>query len=152
MTAKAYPAGTDCVWLALDQDNHVAAFTTGGSGPIPLKVLEFGEGPADEIEVRIKELPLASAARLLVSLKRPDDFVDFAERGIFAYDWSDVHRMERDEICAYELVAAPSSPINVGQLPSKIAAFAERNKIEGVVFATTQRIDVRKSLNCIERQ
>lgn len=150
MSEKLYPDGTDCMWLALDRDGHVGAFTTGGSGPIPLGLLEAGQCPLDGLEERIGELPHTSTARLLVSQKRPDDFIDLAERGIFAYDWTDVHRTARDEICAYELIAVPSNPIKIGQLPHDIAMLAESSKLQDVTFETATSLDVRKSLSCVE--
>jgi hypothetical protein len=148
---KSYPDGTDCLWLALDRDGHVGAFTTGGSGPIPLGLLQGGQCPLDGLEARIVELPHTSTARLLVSMPRPDDFVDLAERGIFAYDWTDVHRTARDEIGAYELIAVPSDPIKVGQLPQGIALLAASSKLQDVTFETATSLDVRRSLRCVSR-
>jgi hypothetical protein len=87
---------------------------------------------------------------LLVALKRPDDFVDFAERGLFAYDWSDVHRARRDEISAYELIAVPTSPINVAQLPEDVATFAADVTLRGVIFGTGVNLDVEQSIGCVK--
>ena len=50
------------IWLALDRDGHVAAFATGGAGPIPSSVLDDGKIPED-LELRIRALPRTSAAR-----------------------------------------------------------------------------------------
>lgn len=114
MTTK-YPDGIDCVWIATDRAGHLAAFATGGAGPIPQAVLEI------------------------------------AERGIFAYDWSDVHRTRRDEIGAYELIAAPANPIDISRLPQEFADLVASNKLGSIVFDSEKRLDVRKELSCIER-
>ena len=143
-----YPNGIDCIWLALDRDGHVAAFATGGAGPIPSSVLDDGQIPED-LELRIRALPRTSAARTLVSYKSLDDFVAIAERGIFAYDWSDVHRTLQDEIGAYELIAVPSKPIRVVDLPRDIAAFATGSKLD-MTFDGANRLDVRRLTNCVE--
>jgi len=150
MTKRPYPDGGDCVWLARDKAGHVAAFVTGGAGPVPAAVLDSGECDIEEIEGRIRQLPQFSGARLLVQLKRPDDFIAIAQRGIFAYDWSDVHRTEHNEISAYELIAAPVDPIKIFQLPLEVASLAMNIKIESVIFETTKVLDVRETLNCVE--
>jgi hypothetical protein len=150
MAGKQYPVGVDCVWLALDQEGHVAAFATGGSGPMPLHLLEAQGQVVENIEARLGELSRTAVARLLVSLKRPDDFVDIAERGIFAYDWSDVHRAERDEIHAYELIAAPSEPIKITALPDDVARLAAKTKLGNVTFGIEATLDVRQSVGCVE--
>lgn len=150
MTAQSYPDGIDCVWLAADSDGHVAAFATAGSGPIPVGVLESAECAIEDIEGKIVEMPRTGSAQLLVSLKRPDDFIDIAERGIFAYDWSDVHRTQRDRTGAYEPIAVPTSPIKCSQLPPELARLVARSKLEGVTFATEKKLDVRKLISCVD--
>lgn len=150
MTARSYPDDIDCIWLAVDRGGHVAAFATGGSGPIPVGVLEGGECAIEDIEVKIAELPRIGDAQLLVSLKRPDDFIAIAERGIFTYDWSDVHRMQRDEIGAYELIAVPTSPIKFSQLPHELVRLVAHSKLEDVTFETEKKLDIRKLLSCVD--
>jgi hypothetical protein len=150
MTAKPYPEGIDCEWLGLDGHGHVAAFVTAGCGPIPAQLLEAEPCWLDLLDEQFDKLPRTCAARLLEPLKRPDDFVDIAERGIFVYDWSDVHRAGKDRINAYELIAVPSNPIDVSQLPHDLAALAASSRLADVAFETAKRIDVRQSLGCVE--
>lgn len=128
----------------------MAAFATGGSGPIPVGVLESAECAIEDVEETVAELPRTGVAQLLVSLKRPDDFIAIAERGIFAYDWSDVHRMQRDETRVYELIAVPTSPIKLSQLPDELARLAARSKLEDVTFETERKLDIRKLLSCVD--
>ncbi len=137
------------MWLAVDALGHVAAFVTSGSGPIPRRLIEDGLCPMPGIEGRIGELPRTSVVRILASLKKPDDFVEIAERGIFAYDWSDVHRARTEAISAYELIAVPSSPIGFAQLPEDLAALAVASKLERVTFQTARRVEVERSLDCM---
>lgn len=145
-----YPDGVDCVWLAADRDGHLGAFITGGVGPIPVQALNFEHASIEETEERICELPRVSSARLLVVVKRPDDFIALAERGVFVYDWSDVHRPARESIHAYEPVAAPTKPITVDALPDEIAALVEGIILEYVAFADGQALDIRAHMNCQE--
>jgi hypothetical protein len=65
-------------------------------------------------------LPEIGGHELLVKYKRPDDFVAFAKRGWFAFDWSDVHRTHAQEIGVYELVAKPYLPAHISSLPETI--------------------------------
>jgi hypothetical protein len=143
----AYPEGLDCVWLASDRDGRVGAFTTAGEGPIPALALLPQRPPIEEIESLLYELPAITSAKLLVSLPRPDDFLNFAARGLFAYDWTDVHRVAAAELNSYEQLAVPDAPITAGQLPKDIAPLVE-GIILNVSFAHERFIDVTKYLEC----
>ncbi len=147
---RSYPDGVDCVWLAADRDGYLGVFVTGGSGPIPVQALNSEHGPVEDIEERIFDLPRVSDAKLLVAVKRPDDFIALAERGLFVYDWSDVNRTARESIHAYEPVAAPVSPIKVDALPDEIAALLEGLRLENVAFAEGQLLDIRTHVNSRE--
>ena len=39
MIVDLYPEEVDFAWLAVDRDDHVAAFVTAGCGPIPVNFL-----------------------------------------------------------------------------------------------------------------
>src|SRR5215472_14947016 len=94
MATQPYPINLDCVWIASDRDEHCAAFVTAGVGPIPALVLNNTAKSVliESIWEAILRLPKVSTCRLLVSVPRPDSFIAMAERGLFVYDWSDVHR------------------------------------------------------------
>jgi hypothetical protein len=134
--------------LAADRDGRVGAFVTAGEAPIPAAVLDAARVSVLEIEERVMTLDPATSARLLVSLPRPDDFVEFARRGLFAYDWTDVHRTS-GSIRAYELIAAPESPITIKELPAELV-----DLIAGVIlpvsFADNAPVDVAKWTRCRE--
>lgn len=148
MKEHAYPEGVDCVWLATDRDARVAAFVTGGAGPIPVSVLDVSRPPVEEIEARINEIKPVTSAQLLVNLKRPDDFVGFAKRGLFAYDWTDVHRTRGESLHAYELIAIPGSPISIRDLPNDLADLVAEVSLN-VSFNMEERIDVCRHLICV---
>jgi hypothetical protein len=124
MTQRTYPTGLDCVWIACDARGQLGAFTTGGVGPIPIQALSDDVVALEDIEEKLHQLPRVSIARLLVSMKRPDDFVALAERGLFVYDWHDVHRTTQASKNMYELIAAPVSPISLNVLPDSLAKLA----------------------------
>jgi len=146
---RQYPYELDCVWLASDRDGNVGAFVTGGVGPIPVLCLDPERFPVEDIEARILELPVASTARLVVTLKRPDDFVSFAQRGLFAYDWSDVHRVRSEAIHAYEQIAVPEAPLKVADLPAEMLPLVIGIVLD-VAFERASRIDLTGQVDCRE--
>lgn len=147
MSDRPYPDGIDCVWLASDRDGHLAAFVTAGVGPIPIQILS-DEGPAiEDIEEHICDMPSVSAVHLLGSIKRPDSFIKLAERGVFVYDWSDIHRIIHESIHAYEPVAVPVSPITIDMLPDDLSNIAKAVKFVDLAFADGQLLDVYVHMN-----
>jgi hypothetical protein len=148
MTESAYPKNIDFVWLAVDRDNDVAAFITAGRGPIPVNFLDVEDYNIFDVEQRLDRLPRLSEVRLLVELPRPDDFINISQRGIFVYDWRDVHRTIREEIRKYELIAAPLRPIK--ELPDDLAGLAARSRLAKIGFANENTVDVRAELSCAE--
>jgi hypothetical protein len=67
----SYPLGSDLVWLAVDSAEHVAAFITGGEGPIPANLLDRNMLIDDDVEQRILNSPAVSPARLMKELGDP---------------------------------------------------------------------------------
>jgi hypothetical protein len=122
--------GIDCAWLAADSTGQVAIFTTAGEGPVP----EAALSAIETLEANVHLLPEVSAFELLVSIKRPEDFVAFASRGLFAYDWSDIHKTAVNTLNAYELLARPISPITVAELPASLRVLATSSTLSGTVF------------------
>lgn len=151
MSLRSYPEGIDCVWLASDQEGNIGAFITAGCGPIPESVLDYGNISIEDVEGRICVLPIVSNAQLLVSVKRPDDFVDLAERGFFVFDWTDVGRSEKLALHAYELVAVPNLPISADSLSQDLdlAELAKDVSLPEVVFSAQKVLNISSYVNCI---
>lgn len=150
MIDRTYPHGIDYLWLACDKDHHVGAFITGGAGPVPTAVLQSGHAVAEAVEPDLSTLPRTSAARLLASIPRPDDFIALAERGFFVYDWCDVHRTAGESTHVYECVAAPIVPTSVDVLPDAVAQLSAVVTLNSVSFANAMAIDVRALTVCSE--
>ena len=148
MIERPYPYDLECVWLAQDRDGHLGAFVTGGRGPIPIQFLDSRRIPVQDIEELILDLPCISTAHLLVPYKRPDDYVAIAERGIFTYDWSDVHRTKLESGHAYELIAMPNRPIQVDALPGALVAISDI--VVDAAFANEKLLNIRKYVSCRE--
>jgi hypothetical protein len=146
----SYPHGIDCVWVAADRAGQIGAFITAGMAPIPIKVLSSTSVSIEDVEQLIYQLPKMSKGRLLVEVKRPDSFLDLAERGVFVYDWTDSHRSNVRLIRAYELVAVPVVPKSVEHLPRELANLARTLTFDEVSFRDQSSLDVSKYCECIE--
>jgi len=150
MNDQPYPWGIDCLWLASDRDGRLGAFLTGGAGPIPMDVLAASSFPVTKTGAMLCRQPKIAAARLLVSLKRPDDFIDLAERGFHVYDWSDMGRTSRGVTGAYEPIAMPETPISIDDLPDELAAVARLLRMDAVCFGDGIPLDMETLLVCTD--
>ena len=78
-------------------------------------------------------------------LPRPDDFIALAERGFFAYDWSDGALIDE-----YELTARPYRPLTLDLLPDNLLEAAKSVRFTKVDFANAWRLNVRAHMLCHE--
>ncbi|SHM51008.1 hypothetical protein SAMN05216288_3806 [Pseudomonas punonensis] len=125
--------GIDAAWLAVDAIGQVGLFTTGGEGPIPDPAMPS----TDTAESDVYSLPETCDCILLVKIKRPDDFVAFARRGFFAYDWSDIHRPQKQALGGYELQALPTRPLCYADLPPALRVLAANTKFLDATFGSS---------------
>lgn len=137
---ESYPHGLDYSWLAADAAGHVAIFTNAGRGPIPIAVLADRRA-SDHAEPLVIALPERNDAHMLVTLPRPDDFVAFARRGLFAYDWQDCHR-GAGRSRRHELLARPAAPITVGELEGEVASLIDKVRFGSLRFDDSLAIAV----------
>ena len=139
-----HPTGMDAAWVARDETGCVAFFITAGEGPIPEVALQQLQGDIWPEELMAGLAKIGSCV-LHVVVPNPSSFVALAERGVFVYDWSDIHRTEVDALGAYERVASPGATINVeslkaalgwsaGEIPLICESFVQSTnvKVEGV--------------------
>jgi hypothetical protein len=128
--------GIDVAWLAMDSFGHIGVFTTGGKGPIPRTALPTVESAEESVAL----LPEVSGTELHARLSRPDDYVAFSKRGIFAFDWVDVHRVDADASNAYELIASPTVPVKLEALPAEVRALASATAFPNLAFIMSKTI------------
>ena len=98
--------GLEFDFLAVDDDDHVAVFSSAGYGPLPVAVLDEPEREQEAVEAT-ELLPVVSrvsAADIGSGFELP-----FAERGLFAYDWEDTYG-------PYRRVATPETPALLGSM------------------------------------
>lgn len=148
MNIQTYPNEVDCVWVASDGKSQLGAFITGGSGPIPSIYFEIIGLPLESIEELILELPETSDSRLLVSVKRPDSFIELAKRGFYVFDWRDVHRTKPEITNLYEAVALPIRPLSIKDLTPSLMNAARALRLSKTDFSAPGKIDVAAQLKC----
>ena len=136
------------MWVASDREGHVGGFVTAGVGPVPDEALREEFVPVVDVEEILHRLPKISTTRLLSAVKRPDDFVDLTERGVFVFDWTDIHRSSAEAVKAYEAVAVPHHPIGVAELPGELVIVATALKFTELTFADRRQLQVCRYLKC----
>jgi hypothetical protein len=150
VSGVTFPTGWDFAWLACDAAGHVAVFTNAGVGPIPSASLALGV-LAESAEEHVDQLPVVGTCVLLAKLPRPDDYVAFAKRGLFAYDWSDVHRRTGFSH-QYELIARPEAPVDVGRVSASVRLLASAVRFHGTNFADSPRLSPAGLFPCVAAQ
>lgn len=127
-------AGYEYDWLACDSAGHIAMLSTAGGGYAPKMFLADTE-MYDEAIARLRALPTYSAVKLApelgVGLANP--WRELAERGIFSFDSSALGG-------PYRLVGAPTSAIQLSQLPEDIARVVARIGLRDVEFGKAAQI------------
>ena len=113
----------DVVWLAADEIGKLAAMITAGAGPIPMAVLR-GSVDVLLLEESLLQLPIRSRAVLRTDVPDPTSYRELSERGLFVYDWTDVHLPSSMAKQAYELVAEPSEALMLSEVDYRLQAAA----------------------------
>jgi hypothetical protein len=137
-------AGLDLVWLGCDEDGLLAAFVTGGEGPIPVAALTSALGE-DDLESQLLQLPVSSACRLLTDVPNSASFIELSRRGLFVFDWTDVHRAAVEATNRYELMCRPDRPLPVADLPLSLRAIARHVALKGIRFSSQSGVRIEQS-------
>jgi hypothetical protein len=135
-----YSTQIDCAWLATDAYGRFAAMITAGEGPIPAVVLE-SSFDITTIEETLLTMPIVGNAMLFVDVPNPSSFIELSRRGLFVYDWKDVHRPRSQERGTYELVASPSVAIKLNDLPADLRELPPMTLRDGEIGAAHLDVD-----------
>jgi hypothetical protein len=85
-----------------------------------------------------------------VEYPRPEHFLALGQRGLFVFDWSDVHRVRAAELGAYEMVCLPSSPLLESALSPELRQYLAYLSYFQVEFESVATFDPRRQTTCIE--
>jgi hypothetical protein len=145
-----YPYGWDYGWLACDAADHVAVFTSAGLGPIPLSTIAL-RPDSDKAERLAERLPVRGECEPNTDAWT-ECFKEFARRGLYSYDWQDVHRAIVAKTQHYELMARPAMPALVSELPAEVALLAQLARFGSLRFAEVESIALPAYLDCIDAE
>jgi hypothetical protein len=110
--------GIELDWLALDVDEHVGLFSTGGYGPVPRVVVERLE----DVERAIGRLSLLKVvgpcADSPVGSGHYESWTEPCRRGLFGFDWGPVRTSP------YSRLTVPSRPVHVRELDDALVGEA----------------------------
>lgn len=152
MRHQQYP-DCDCAWLAMDKNGNLGVFITAGVAPIPVRVLEQSIIPVEDIETQLCEyLPVVSEVNMLVEVgvDIPNSYIALASRGLFVYDWTDVHRDLSRKLNKYELVAYPVTPIIKTSLDGDLLKLAEEIEINFPFFSLKKNFFPEAFFECAD--
>jgi hypothetical protein len=141
------PAGLDYTWLAYDTTASIAVFSNAGLGPIPISVLT-NRHVVDNADALINSLPVRGRCELLAPVQG-SYFDSVSQRGLFSYDWQDVHRTEAKSGC-YEIVSRPLNPLLITDLPGALREIAGLAlALLPIRFADTISISLSDFIACV---
>ena len=132
-------------WFAVDAVGHLAAFITAGEGDVPTHILARHPELEEASEI-IMRLPVRGCHDLLHHYPRPVDFIDYASRGIYAYDWMEVH-MSSGKRQHYYLIARPQKPVTLEDLPPSLREVFSLVRFESLLFADSPSFCIRERLD-----
>lgn len=151
MSINAYPHGWDWAWIASDSKGNIGVFTTAGEGPVPECVLRLDWASVESIEAQIGEMPIISNIKILRPKPAPS-FIEFCQRGLFVFDWTDVDDPGVSIVTVYQPIVVPEQPVGIDALPVYLARVADAARLPGIDFADGLGIDIRAQLACVEAE
>lgn len=123
----------DVEWYALDDCGHMGMFTSGGQGPIPRAVFRDVNTHMALAEWFLN-LPPRGGHELLIRYPDVTDYTQAADRGVFAFDYVS----DRPTANGYRLVAYPTHPLGIEELPDWVRDCLEDIRIVGAKFAESR--------------
>ena len=102
--------GMEFDWFARDREGHLAVFSSAGRGFIPQSVFSATVVPYNEFIASIAGRTKAAAVLAFKENGQYHDWKVYAEHGLFAYDFQDVHRTAAEERRGYDLIYRPTVP------------------------------------------
>lgn len=136
MSAAEAFRGLDVGWLATDAIGQVAFFITAGMGPIPESAL----ASIEDGEEQVLSLPETSGVNWRAQADYSNAFAVFAKRGLFSYDWSDIHCCECNALNGYELKCDPQTPLTLLDLPAPLQVVAQATRFAAITFGVATLI------------
>ena len=126
--------GSEFDWFALDQEGRLGVFSTAGAGVIPGVVVRSGPAVYNSVIAVVLARPCCSFHRVSRESGSIADWRDYAQQGLYAFDFYDVHRVGAAKKGGYDLICRPDVALVRADLPDTIA---DRLPSLPIVFAST---------------
>lgn len=102
-------------WIGIDDLGQIGIFCSVGIGYIPPKVFSSYENYI-ALDNFLNDRAKSGTAQIVsIESGNKDFWRDWAQKGLFAYDYYDIHRVNRFE--RYDLVAIPGMPLSIETTP-----------------------------------
>jgi hypothetical protein len=103
-------------WIAIDTCGQVGVFTTIMNAPIPTEI-----GKSYDLYIQLMSIisglnERCSAIRITPNNGDLLDWDVYARKGLYAFDYQDVHREQKDKRNQYDLISKPSAPLHIEEL------------------------------------
>jgi len=120
-------------WFAIDKLGQVAVFSSVTSGYIPEKVFSSYETFAGLTSL-LNALPRFANVQIVTKeLGGMDLWLEWSQRGLYAYDYIDVHRTMKFD--RYDLIAVPEQPL-LKKVIAQIEQFKEVIPTFNLIFSS----------------
>lgn len=126
----------DLEWYAIDENNNIAFFTSGGFGYVPEFIcksrenLDIVSSYFDALDNNFTKAEVIDGAfDDYPKDEFKEDCINISEKGLFCYDVSD------DVEGEYKLLCRPINMIKLSDLPKEIQDILRQYKLQGVSFS-----------------
>ncbi len=136
VTLKDELYGEDIDWLAADRNGYLAVMTQAvldAAGPIPNSFQSLIL--IESVRRFIGNLSRITGAEMMRSMPRPDDYINFAERGLFSYDW-------RPLSLRYEIQSRPLAPVKMSDIDFPYDIRDALFHMSDICFAESMQLDL----------
>ncbi|WP_291581489.1 hypothetical protein [Clostridium sp. UBA6640] len=135
----------DLEWYAIDGDDNIAQFTTGGTGRVPEFICESRENLDivceyfDALSIYIAEAKLINkSVAEYPSDNYLEECINMTRKGIFCYDVSN----GKEHLQDYQLVSKPDKELYLSDLPKQIQEILINYRINNTCFSKEECISV----------
>ena len=135
----------DLEWYAIDENNNIAFFTSGGMGNVPefiCKSREYLNIVSNYFDLSDNTFAEAEVVEGAFDDYPNDEFkkdcIDVSEKGLFCYDVSDEDEHKNE----YKLLCRPNNMLKLGDLPEEIQEIIKQYKLDGVSFVDKEYVKV----------
>lgn len=135
----------DLEWYAIDKNNNIAFFTSGGMGNVPEFICKSRENLNivsnyfDSADTTFAEAEVVEGAFYNYPNEEfKKDCIYISGKGLFCYDVSDEDKHKNE----YKLLCRPNNMLKLGDLPKEIQEIIKQYKLDELSFVDNEYVNV----------